>query len=90
MIFVIQILSMVQSVQGRGLDYYLPADQELCRLSGTGTQGATIRIYLEAYEPDTGKHHLDAQVALSEMINVAMEVSQLKQKTGRDTPTVIT
>jgi phosphoglucomutase len=60
------------------------------RLSGTGTQGATIRIYLEAYEPDVTKHHLDAQVALSEMIEIAMEVSQLKQKTGRDTPTVIT
>lgn len=60
------------------------------RLSGTGTQGATIRIYLEAYEPDTSQHHLDAQVALSEMIEIAMEVSQLKQKTGRDTPTVIT
>ncbi|MGV3583387.1 MAG: alpha-D-glucose phosphate-specific phosphoglucomutase [Methylophilus sp.] len=60
------------------------------RLSGTGTQGATIRIYLEAYEPDTTQHHLDAQVALSEMIEIAMEVSQLKQKTGRDTPTVIT
>jgi phosphoglucomutase len=60
------------------------------RLSGTGTQGATIRIYLEAYEPDVTKHHLDAQVALSEMIEIAMEVSQLKQKTGRNTPTVIT
>jgi phosphoglucomutase len=60
------------------------------RLSGTGTQGATIRIYLEAYEPDTSQHHLDAQVALSEMIEIAMDVSQLKQKTGRDTPTVIT
>jgi phosphoglucomutase len=60
------------------------------RLSGTGTQGATIRIYLEAYEPDVNQHHLDAQVALSDMIAIAMEVSQLKQKTGRDGPTVIT
>jgi phosphoglucomutase len=60
------------------------------RLSGTGTQGATIRIYLEAYEPDVSQHHLDAQVALAEMINIAMQVSQLKQKTGREAPTVIT
>ncbi len=60
------------------------------RLSGTGTEGATIRIYLEAFEPDSSKHHLDAQVALAEMIQIALLISQLKEKTGRDTPTVIT
>jgi len=60
------------------------------RLSGTGTEGATIRIYLEAFEPDSRKHHLDAQVALAEMIQIALLISQLKEKTGRDTPTVIT
>ncbi len=60
------------------------------RLSGTGTEGATLRIYLEAYEPDTAKHHLDAQVALAEMIEIAMELSALKIRAGRDTPTVIT
>ena len=60
------------------------------RLSGTGTEGATIRIYLEAFEPYSCKHHLDAQVALAEMIQIALLISQLKEKTGRDTPTVIT
>jgi phosphoglucomutase len=60
------------------------------RLSGTGTEGATLRIYLEAYEPDASKHHLDAQVALAEMIKIALEISELKRRTGRDTPTVIT
>ena len=60
------------------------------RLSGTGTEGATLRIYLEAYEPDVSKHHLDAQVALAEMIEIALKISQLKQRTGRDKPTVIT
>ena len=60
------------------------------RLSGTGTEGATIRIYLEAFEPDTAKHDLDAQVALAEMITIAMEISQLKELTGRQAPTVIT
>ncbi len=60
------------------------------RLSGTGTEGATLRIYLEAFEPDSAKHHLDAQVALSEMIQVALDISELKQRTGRDKPTVIT
>ena len=60
------------------------------RLSGTGTSGATLRIYLEAFEPDTSKHDLDAQVALSEMIQIALQISELKQRTGRDKPTVIT
>ena len=60
------------------------------RLSGTGTEGATLRIYLEAFEPNVANHHLDAQVALAEMITIALEISQLKQRTGRDAPTVIT
>ena len=60
------------------------------RLSGTGTEGATLRIYLEAFEPNVVNHHLDAQVALSEMIQISLEISQLKQRTGCDKPTVIT
>jgi phosphoglucomutase len=60
------------------------------RLSGTGTEGATIRIYLEAFDPDVKNHHLDAQVALAEMIEIALKISDLKERTGRDTPTVIT
>ncbi len=60
------------------------------RLSGTGTEGATLRIYLESYEPDVGKHHLDAQEALATLIGIALQVSELKQRTGRDAPTVIT
>ncbi|MDR2220628.1 MAG: alpha-D-glucose phosphate-specific phosphoglucomutase [Methylobacillus sp.] len=60
------------------------------RLSGTGTEGATLRIYLEAYEPDIAKHHLDAQTALAELIRIAEEISQLRKRTGREKPTVIT
>lgn len=60
------------------------------RLSGTGTEGATIRIYLEAFEPNIANHHLDAQDALAEMIELALQLSQLKEKTGRKQPTVIT
>lgn len=60
------------------------------RLSGTGTEGATLRIYLEAFEPDTAKHSLDAQQALAELIAIANDLSQLKQRTGRGQPTVIT
>jgi phosphoglucomutase len=60
------------------------------RLSGTGTEGATLRVYLEAFEVDVSNHHLDAQVALAELIQIALQVSDLKQRTGRDKPTVIT
>ena len=60
------------------------------RLSGTGTEGATIRIYLEAFEPEVAKHHLDAQVALAELIGISLQVSQLRERTGRTEPTVIT
>jgi phosphoglucomutase len=60
------------------------------RLSGTGTEGATLRVYLEAYEADITRHHLDAQVALAELIQIALQVSELKQRTGREQPTVIT
>jgi len=60
------------------------------RLSGTGTSGATIRIYLESYEADAAKHDMDAQDALAAMITAAGEISQLRELTGRDAPTVIT
>ena len=60
------------------------------RLSGTGTEGATLRIYLEAFEPDPGKHKLDAQSALAELINIALQVSELRSRMGRVAPTVIT
>lgn len=60
------------------------------RLSGTGTEGATLRIYLESFEPDPARHHLDAQLALAGLIGVAQDISQLRQRTGRDAPSVIT
>lgn len=60
------------------------------RLSGTGTSGATVRIYLESYEADSDKHGLDAQVALADMIAAADAVSKLRELTGREKPTVIT
>ncbi len=60
------------------------------RLSGTGTEGATLRIYLESFEPDVGKHHLDAQESLSTLISIASQISELHKRTGRIQPTVIT
>ena len=60
------------------------------RLSGTGTQGATLRVYLESYEPDANKQGLDPQDALAPLITLADEVAQIRTLTGRDKPTVIT
>jgi phosphoglucomutase len=60
------------------------------RLSGTGTEGATLRIYLEAFEPDVAKHKLDAQASLTELIGIALKLTELRSRTGREAPTVIT
>lgn len=60
------------------------------RLSGTGTVGATLRIYLEKYEADSSKHHQDAQQALSFLINLAEQFCEIKKRTGMAEPTVIT
>jgi len=60
------------------------------RLSGTGTEGATVRLYLERYEADPSRHGLDTQEALAPLIGIAQQVSELKQRTGREQPSVIT
>ena len=60
------------------------------RLSGTGTEGATIRLYLERYEADAARHDIDTQEALSELIAIADQVAGLRQRTGRESPSVIT
>jgi phosphoglucomutase len=60
------------------------------RLSGTGTEGATVRVYLERYEADPSRHDLDTQEALAPLTAIAEQVSELKQRTGRQQPSVIT
>ncbi|NEQ42910.1 MAG: alpha-D-glucose phosphate-specific phosphoglucomutase [Leptolyngbya sp. SIOISBB] len=60
------------------------------RLSGTGTQGATLRLYVERYEPDTSQHDQDTQAALADLIQLADDIAKIKELTGRDRPTVIT
>lgn len=60
------------------------------RLSGTGSAGATVRIYIEQFEPDASKHNADAQAALKPLIDLALSTSKLKEFSGREQPTVIT
>ncbi|MER9652442.1 alpha-D-glucose phosphate-specific phosphoglucomutase [Mesorhizobium sp. M0152] len=60
------------------------------RLSGTGTSGATLRVYIERYEPDKARHDLDTQAALADLIAAADDIAGIKNHTGRDKPSVIT
>jgi phosphoglucomutase len=60
------------------------------RLSCTGTEGATLRLYVESYEPNVARHSIDTQEALKELIAIADQIAQIKTLTGRDQPTVIT
>jgi len=60
------------------------------RLSGTGTQGATLRVYIEKYEDKTGSLFEEAQQALAELIAIADRLAGIREKTGRDRPSVIT
>jgi len=60
------------------------------RLSGTGTEGATLRVYIEAYEADPAQHDLDTQQALAELISIANNLAGIRERTGRNEPTVIT
>lgn len=60
------------------------------RLSGTGTVGATLRVYIERYEADPTQQGLDTQQALADLIQAAAAVSGLRERTGRAAPTVIT
>ena len=60
------------------------------RLSGTGTEGATIRLYLERYEADPANHAIPTQEALAELAAIADSVAGLRAHTGREGPTVVT
>ena len=60
------------------------------RLSGTGTVGATLRVYIERYEPPSGDLGLDAQVALADLIALSRSLAQIEKRTGRKAPSVVT
>ncbi len=60
------------------------------RLSGTGTEGATLRLYLERFEPDPAGFGLDPQEALAPVIRAAHEIAGIARHTGRTAPDVVT
>jgi phosphoglucomutase len=66
------------------------AARVVCRLSGTGSAGATIRIYLEKFEGDVTKHGEAAPTALKSLAERAIHLVRMEELTGRQAPTVIT
>jgi phosphoglucomutase len=60
------------------------------RLSGTGTVGATLRVYIERYEPPTGNLGQDAQAALADFITLSRSIAEIEKRTGRTAPSVVT
>jgi phosphoglucomutase len=60
------------------------------RLSGTGSTGATIRMYLESFEGDVGKQGRESAAALRPLAEAALMISRLQEFTNREAPTVTT
>jgi phosphoglucomutase len=60
------------------------------RLSGTGTRGATLRVYVERHETDTTKHGLTAKAALASLSKAAYVLAKLEELAGLEGPTQIT
>ena len=60
------------------------------RLSGTGTEGATLRVYLERYEPEPSRQNLDPQDALAELAAAARQIARVEESTGRRRPSLMT
>ncbi|EAU43791.1 alpha-D-glucose phosphate-specific phosphoglucomutase [Salipiger bermudensis] len=77
--------------EGQGLRVLFEGGGRLVlRLSGTGTEGATLRVYLEKVETDPAAFGLDPQEALAEVIAAAETIAEITSRTGRDAPDVIT
>ena len=60
------------------------------RLSGTGTVGATLRVYIERFEADASRHDIETQQALGEMVGFSREIARIAHYTQRTEPSVIT
>lgn len=69
---------------------FASGDRIIYRLSGTGTVGATLRVYLEKYQPDIAQHGVETQAALADLIKISRELAQIEEFTGMVAPTVVT
>ncbi|MEO0912169.1 MAG: alpha-D-glucose phosphate-specific phosphoglucomutase [Pseudomonadota bacterium] len=76
---------------GQGLRLFFEGgERAVLRLSGTGTVGATLRVYLERAESDPARQHLDAQDALAGLAKAVDEIAGIAERTGRSGPDVRT
>ena len=79
------------STEQQGIRLIFEDDSRIIfRLSGTGTQGATLRVYIERYVADVLQHDLDTQEALVELIAIANVIAEITEYTGREKPDVVT
>jgi len=62
----------------------------VCRLSGTGTEGATLRLYLERFERDPSNHDMAVQDALANVATIARKIMRIEETTGRSNPSLVT
>ena len=77
--------------RGQGLRVFFDNGSRIVlRLSGTGTEGATLRVYLERYEADAARHGIETQAALQPLIDSAEALAGIRARTGRERPTVVT
>jgi phosphoglucomutase len=75
----------------QGIRIFLDDESRIVyRLSGTGSGGATLRIYIERYEPDTKRQNQDATVALADLAAMARELADIPRRLGRNAPSVAT
>lgn len=79
----------VSSKQGIRIGF-VDGSRIVFRLSGTGTEGATLRVYLERYEPRPDQQDRDAQDVLADLISLADQLAGIRRFTGCERPTVIT
>ena len=71
-------------------EFFADGSRIVMRLSGTGTEGATLRVYLERYAPGPDGLDLDAQQALAPVIRAAHALADIAGYTGRTAPDVVT
>ena len=77
--------------EGQGLRVlFQDGSRIVYRLSGTGTVGATLRVYIERYTPAEGDILLDTPDALADLIAVSREIASIERFTGRTEPDVVT
>ncbi|MFK5915129.1 MAG: alpha-D-glucose phosphate-specific phosphoglucomutase [Woeseiaceae bacterium] len=79
------------TTQQQGIRFIFEDESRIVfRLSGTGTEGATLRVYIERYIKDSAQHDIETQTALAELITIAGEVAEIETRCQRQSPDVIT